>query len=500
MAVAAAFPAASSAGLLAPQGLDAGTGTDAFQAGTSIGSHKAWAGFIQKTQGHDRLYAAYSLNGKFAAPFAVDNGNAIQSGELAGSENGTAVAIWTEKVNGKGVVFGRRLSGGKAGPVTQISADGEDASAGANGMFGFDRTWGLAMNSKGAAALCYFDKTGNKSHVAVLPAGQDQWQSFALDTACIDPGIDDRGNVAVFDGKFMSRVVNGQVFKDDLAPTYMDEGSLAVGPGGTALAVGRDNNFHVFAYRKLDIGDDAPWEQVGGNLEEGLITDPNLSPEDPFAALDANGDGAVTFRDNSANAAHGYYRLVSGGNPGTGGTLYASGARGRIAVDGAGNPIVAHSAADFKSASVIRFAGGTPGPDLGLAPGLTDYETPSSVGIDSNTAGDFIVLVSQATNPAALYAVFGDFNKPELAPKASPRKPHAGDRVKLKSRATDSFASVRGQDVSWKLPSGVKTAKPVTGKTIKVRFPKAGTYKVKVTAVDRAGNRAKAKLKLHVKR
>ena len=60
------------------------------------------------SQEHARIFAK---NGSWYAPFAVDNGNAIQSGELAGSENGSAVAIWTEKVNGKGVVFGRRLTG-----------------------------------------------------------------------------------------------------------------------------------------------------------------------------------------------------------------------------------------------------------------------------------------------------------------------------------------------------------------------------------------------------
>ena len=500
VAAAAAFPAASSAGLLPPQTLDAGTGKDALQVGTSIGSHKAWAGFIQQTGGHDRLYAAYARNGAFHAPFAVDNGNAIEGGELAGSENGTAVAVWTEKVNGKGVVFGRRLTGGKAGPAVQISAPGEDAGAGGNGMFEFDRAWGLAMNAKGAAALCYGDATAMKSHVAVLAAGQNQWQSYTLDTGCSDPGIDGRGNVAVFDGKFASRVVNGQVIKDDLAANYMDEGSLAVGPGGTALAVGRDNNFHVFAYRMVDIASNTPWQMVGGNLEEGLIATPGLSPEDPFAALDAHGNGAVTFRDNSAANPHGYYRLVTAGTPGDGGTLYASGSRGRIAVDGNGNPIVAYSAADFKSSLVRRFTGGAFAPELPLAPSLTDYTVPSSVGIDANSAGDFIVLVAQGLNPTTLHAVFGDFNPPILRPKAKPKKPKVDQKVKLKSRATDSFASLNGSAVSWSLPAGVQRARTQTGKTIKVRFTNPGRYKIVVTATDPGGNQTQKKLKLHVKR
>jgi len=287
--------------LLAPQTIDAGTGQDAIQVGASLGSRQAYSAFVQQTNGTKRLYVVHARNGVFGAPRLADRGNDVSAGGLAGNTRGAAVVVFGERVGNNGVIFGRRLSGGRLGAVHQISAAGDDASF-SNLMFPFDRGHVLAMNDRGAAVLCY--ATGGKSFVATLAPGGDAWPSRELPTGCDSPGIDSRGDVAVLgvdaNGALVaSRIVGGQLRGEVIEPKVMDQTFLAVGAGGTALALGRDKDFHLFAYRKADIAKDGAWESVGP-LESGVIQ-ANADAEDPFAALDAHGNGIAVFRDNSTN-------------------------------------------------------------------------------------------------------------------------------------------------------------------------------------------------------
>jgi hypothetical protein len=81
---------------------------------------------VLETGGVERLYVDSAHDGSWAHPFLADRGNAVIGAGLAGSSRGDAVVVFTDKVSGKQVLFGRRLSGGTAAPVQQISATGED--------------------------------------------------------------------------------------------------------------------------------------------------------------------------------------------------------------------------------------------------------------------------------------------------------------------------------------------------------------------------------------
>src|ERR671937_133357 len=118
----------SSAGLLQPQTIDAGTGADATDVGASFGSKQAWAAFQQAASGANRLYVAHAQDGVFAAAQPADRGNAVTSAALAGNGTGSAVAVFTENVAGVSTLFGRRLSGGQLGPALQISAETQNVS------------------------------------------------------------------------------------------------------------------------------------------------------------------------------------------------------------------------------------------------------------------------------------------------------------------------------------------------------------------------------------
>src|SRR5206468_12787702 len=106
-----------------------GTGGSAVAVGSAQAPGQAWVGLLQETAatGAERLYAAYAAGGHFKHPFAVDRGNPVVAGGLAGNRAGAAVAVWTETVGAGHVLFGRRLSKGRPGPVQRISSSGQDA-------------------------------------------------------------------------------------------------------------------------------------------------------------------------------------------------------------------------------------------------------------------------------------------------------------------------------------------------------------------------------------
>jgi hypothetical protein len=121
---------------------------------------------VQPTGGVDRLYVDYAHDGRWAHPFLADAGHDVDGAGLAGSTGGAAVVVFTRKVNGNDVLFGRRSKNGVAGPVRQISASGEDVQF-PGLMFPFLRGRAVAMDAAGAAAVCY--AAGNQSIIATLP-------------------------------------------------------------------------------------------------------------------------------------------------------------------------------------------------------------------------------------------------------------------------------------------------------------------------------------------
>ena len=524
------FPSTSFAGRIFPVGpIDAGTGEDAIQVGAAIGNRQAWAGFAQETAGATRLYIRYARNGRFRTSAQLaDRGNEVTAGGLVGDGRGNALVVWEEQVGNDGVIFSRRLGNGVFGPVIRVSPPGSNAEFG-DFMNAQDRGRSLAMSRTGAAALCYDD--GNDHFVASLAAGAGSWVRHEIPRECIDNndnsdlGIDDRGNIVALtlDGAelFADKIIRGQVISERVADDVGNQNSLAVSPGGSALAVGRDNDMNVFARRKADVALGGPWTRVGGNLQQGLLIDDGRSPEDPNAAMDSRGNGIVAFRDNSMNGGQGLYRLLSAGIPGRGGVLFTSigrASRIRLGVDRLGRPFTLYTKArtlDANGETVTTstyariFARGNPGADRALAPGILDSFAPNTLGFAVDLRGNFLALPYDFTNInlTRVLGTLGDFSRPNVRPRAFRRSPRAGQRVRLASRPFDSFKLTRPGDVLWSLPRGVRVVQAfkrsprrARGRKIRVRFRRAGRYRIRVKIGDGSGNSRTKTLRIRVRR
>jgi hypothetical protein len=495
---------AAHAGLLAARTIDANTGHDAIEVGSAIGNRRAWAAFVQQTGGVDRLYVDYAHNGKWARPVLADRGNAVDAtggAGLAGSIRGAAVAVFTESVNGKHVLFGRRLNNGVAGPVKQISANGEDVQFEPL-IFHFLRGLKLAMDSAGAAAVCYHDAAAAKDIIATLAPGSSTWVEHVAGNVCSDMGMDDRGNVlsvGIAGNQFdATRVVGGQVKTDTISNNVMDEPSVGISPTGLAIALARDTNFHVVGFRKRDIAKDTPWESLG-RIDSDTVFDNGDSPEEPRVTLDRNNNGLIIWHSNSMNDPKTAFAAVSAGQPMTATFLSKEGTDSfpYAATIAPGMPAAAFELPGTNSA-VLPFHHGTPNPPLTAAPGMAPTILGSAAGFVGDGAGNMLMLISQGQNPQHTVAVFGDFAPPTLRPSLSTHRPHAKKVVTLRSGATDTFANVEGNKVRWTLPTGVKPLAGTRGLKIRVRFARPGRYTIKLTATDAAGNSASAKLKVKV--
>lgn len=468
------------------------------QLGASIGATDAYAAFIQETDGAARLYVAHAAGGVFGQPALADAGSPVTFAALAGSRaSAGAVVVFEQEIDGKGVIFSRRLSGATMTPEERVSFSGTDAEIVRGGTVPFDRNHAIAMNEAGAAVLCWrdlSDQNNIKSFAAVLPAGAESWALHEIPKGCIDPGIDNRGNAAVL-GQDMAtivitRIVAGELDEDPTEDNGMDQWTLEVSPGGQAMAQGRDKDFHVSAHYKADIAEGGDWQKTP-NVEEGIIQD-GANPEDPFSALDSQGDGLLVFRDNKMDAEQGYYRAITGGLLGDGGTLSQSMSRQRLAIDENSHPLVVYTDEDAGRAVFHRFNAGVPGAALPLGPDLDPSFGPNISGIASNAAGDFLALVNEGDT---LQAVFGDFVPPTLTPSAAKRV-RAGKPLRLRSGARDSLGL---EEVIWRLPRGVKGKRTRRGASIRTRFKRKGRYTVTVSAADRAGNSTTQPLTVRVR-
>lgn len=524
------FPSTSFAGRLFPVGpIDAATGESAIQLGAAIGNRQAWAGFAQETAGATRLYIRYARNGRLRATAQLaDRGNEVTAGGLVGDGRGRALVVWEEQVGNDGVLFSRRLGDGVLGPVIRVSPPGSDAEFG-DLMNPQDRGRSLVMSRTGAAALCYDD--GNDHFIASRGAGSDTWARHEVPRECIDDnnnsdlGIDDRGHVVALTlngaGLFADKVIRGQVVSELVTDDAGNQNSLAVGPGGTALAVGRDQNMNVFARRKADIAQGGPWVKVGGNLQQGLLIEDGRSPEDPYAAMDSRGNGILAFRDNAMNGSQVLYRLLNAGIPGGGAALYTSigrSSRVRLGVDRLGRPFTAYTKArtlDANKETVTGsayarvFARGEPGLERALAPGILNSGAPNVLGFAVDQRGNFLALPDDFTNAnvSRVLGTFGDFSRPNVRPRAFPRRPRAGQRVRLASLPFDSFRLTRPGDVLWSLPRGVRVVRAfkrsrgrARGRKIRVRFRRAGVYRIGVKIGDGSGNSRTKTLRIRVRR
>jgi hypothetical protein len=361
----------------------------------------------------------------------------------------------------------------------------------------FDRNHAIAMNEFGSAVICYrdlADATNPRSFAAILPPGQASWALHEVPKGCIDPGIDSRGNVAVLGQDantiVITRIVGGQLDEDPTEDNAMDQWTLEVSPGGQAMTQGRDKDFHVNAHYKGDIAEDGDWQKTA-MVEVGVIQD-GANPEDPFAALDSQGDGVFVFRDNKMNAERGYYRTVSGGVFDEGAALSESMSRQRVAIDEDSHPVVVYSDEDSGRTMFHRFDAGEPGAAAPLGADLDPNVGPNILGVSSTAAGELLALVDE---PGALYAVVGDYLAPLLAPRV-PAGKRAGKLVRLRSGASDSLGLRR---VTWRLPRAAKGKRTRRGETIQVRFKRKGRFSVRLTALDRAGNSTTQTLRIRIR-
>src|SRR5919198_3464003 len=289
----------SSAGLLQPQTIDAGTGADAIDVGASFGGKQAWAGFEQAASGVNRLYVAHAQDGVFAAARPADRGNAVTSAALAGNGSGGALAVFTENVSGASTLFGRRLSDGQLGPALQISADGQSVS-----LLKVHRVRQAAENDAGVAAVCYVDSLGAAFAAVLTPSGTS-WTRFGplKSKSCDDIAVDAAGDVIVLgedadNHPSTDRIVGGTLQPgEEVDSTGKDEPSLAVF-GSSALVLARidavSGGFAAAAWKLNDIAAGGSWQSLG-SIDNGVL-DATGNVEFARAAVAPNGKGIVTFR------------------------------------------------------------------------------------------------------------------------------------------------------------------------------------------------------------
>lgn len=517
-----ALAAPSLAGrIFPPAAIDADNGESSVQLGATIGAREAWVAYAQKTGAATRLFVRYARNARLRRVSQLaDNGNDVTGGGLVGDRHGHALVLWGEQVGGKGVVFSRRLSGGRLGRVIRVTPPNTDVEFD-NLMNPFDRGRDLVMSRSSVAAFCY--RKGGKPFIATLSPRGAGWARTEIKDGCSDLGIDDRGDVVAIASAgtalVANRVVRGQASRELITNDFMDQESLAVGFGGAGLALGRDDDMKLFAYRRADVAQGGRWQKVGGVISDGILVDDGRSAEDPFAAMDGRGNGAIVFRDNAKNGSFGYYRLLGGGVPGRGGKLFSQSigrsGRIRIGVDRLGRPVTAHSRAAKLDANgetvafnayAVVFRRGAPGRERALLPGVPDSGAPNILGLALDNAGDFTAppTVFSDNEPfRRVRSVLADYSRPRLRPRARVR----GRRGRLNSHATDPFRTLRNGDVRWRVPGGVRIVRAARrrgrrarGKIIRVRFRHAGRFRIRVTAGDGAGNRATKVLRIRVRR
>ncbi len=506
VAVALAGLGRGDAALLSPVLVDANTGKDAEDVGASIGSRRAWAGFVQETAGAKRLYVSFAQDGTFRAPVFADRGNAVAGAALAGNNAGDALVVFTDG----GKLYGRRLSNGQAGAPVEISAATQTAQI-PPPFVGLHHRRVLAVNEAGAAVVCYTDNSVPELWAAVLPAGGSAWTRVGplTNTICEDVGIDARGNAIVIGTNTgghptADRIVNGTLHSEEIDATGKDEPSVAVTTAGLALAFARVDvgaSFGAAAYRKRDIAQDGAWESLG-RVDMGALGATNENTEFPRAALTSAGKGIVTFRVNNTatNTARIHFDTVDAGaaTPFSAPTKLADVPVGKDAipvVGPGGQPVVGYvgTGPDGKELSYLRvFSGAVPGPPLPLDPGTGQdvnlFTVPSFV---ADTPGNFLALIRQAGAAGRVAASFGDYLPPSLAATATPAKVPLGQPVAFAGTAVDSFAAVPAGSIVWTFAAGsVKEPPALTGANVSARFVRPGANQVTVVATDRGGNRA----------
>ncbi len=400
-------------------------------------------------------------------------------------------------MNGKTVLFGRRLQNGAGGPIEQISAIGENVAFEALNSHS-SRGNTLAMDASGAAAVCYSDQVSGHNIIATLAPGAGHWVEHVAGNPCQDIAMDSRGNIlsvgisgAAFEA---TRIVGAQVKTEQIAANVMDEPSIAVSPSGLVIALARDTNFHVVGFHTADISQNTPWESLG-RIDGDNVFDPGDSPEEPRATLDRKGNGVIIWHSNSMNDPKTAFNLIKAGQPQTA-TFLA-----KADVDSfpyattlaAGVPVAGFELKATGTA-LFPFRAGVPGPALTAAPGMAPTFLGSAAGLVSDSAGSLLVLLEQGQNPEHVVAVLGDYARPVLKPHTAAAKPKAGQTVTLVSGATDTFAAPVATEVKWTLPRGAKALAGTHGLRIKVRFNHAGRYTIKLVATDPGANQTTAKL------
>jgi hypothetical protein len=505
----------SSAGLLRPQTIDAGTGADALDVGAAFGSKQAWAGFQQAVAGVSRFYVAHAQDGVFGAPQTADRGNPVTSAALAGNGNGGAVAVFTEKVGSITTLFGRRLSSGQLGPVLQISADPQNVS-----LLKVHRLRQVAENDAGVAAVCYVDNAAGQLWAAVLGPSAASWSRFGplTSTDCADIAVDAAGDVIVLGQNSSNiattdRIVGAKLQPgEQVDPIAKDEPSLAVW-GNSALVLARvalnGGPFTADAWKLDDIAAGGSYHSLG-HIDNGLV-DPSGTSNVEFAkaAVASNGKGLITFRlgNPGTQTSSDYYETFDAGSATPLGQPQKLAGEGKLAdvtpaVDASGNGLATWSDQNGTSPEqhIRSFATGAPAQDVVLA----GSELNATTSFEADSAGDFLAVVERGSSPVRVAASFADYVKPTLSPSSSTRTPVVPTPVELHSGAADTFAALPQSAVHWHFPAGsILGSLDLTGLDVSVSPATVGPVKVRLTATDRGGNTATGRLvltfKAHVK-
>lgn len=502
------------AALLPPAELDAGSGKPVLDVGAAIGGGQAWAGFLQETDGALRLYVAHAVGGDLAPPVPADRGAPVVAAALAGNGSGDGVVVLTETVGAEEVLFARRLIGGELGPAVRVSGPGQDAAL-PNPGAGLLHRRAVAVGAAGTAAVCFKDDATGAVFVAVLDPAGETWTRHGplAATDCVDLGVDGRGIVVVVgqdvNGDLVAdRVVDGALVSEVVDSEGRDEGSVAVSSGGSAVVLARimdGGQFAAAAWRTADLAQDGAWQPLG-RIDVGTFDPATENPEFPRGALDARGDGLLTFRVQNPLTLEGriYVTRLVGGALLAPVELAAVNDDALPVVDEQGRAYVAYTPPDENGEPVapeLRVLDPDAGGALPLFPARAGLELATVGSLAADGDGNLLALARDVTvGGGATGATFGDFAAPVVRPRARPARPRTGQRVRLTSGAVDTLGPLAASDIEWRFPKGaVAGARLRRGKTITVRFLHPGRLTVEVTVEDEAGNVTRKTLRMAIR-
>jgi hypothetical protein len=252
-----------------------------------------------------------------------------------------------------------------------------------------------------------------------------------------------------------------------------------------------------------DIAAGGAWQSLGTIDNGARASTENL--EFARGALAPNGRGIVTFRINNpaAGTSRDYVEQVDTGAATPIGAPQkladvSTGGDAIPVVDANGNGLALyHHMVDGNPEPVVRdFVPNAPAQEIVLG---SNVEVLPVGSFQADAAGDFVAFARTGTAPVHVHAIFGDFVPPTLEPKSDSATAVLGQQTTLHGGATDAFAQLGANAVTWQFPAGsIFGPTDLTGSDVDVRFATVGNVVVEVSATDAAGNTASASLTVRV--